>query len=350
MLPESQARILRLLARYPEELAQAWDVPRELSLPGLSESLGLVRSALHEPIKALEEEGLVQTRNAHVIGGGNRKRSVVHLTSKGRQQASALVTTAGHSMEIDYGDGLHGRESELEQIESALAKGAVVLTGMPGIGKTALLQTLSSTRYVTMDASMDAKMLAEAWLEMDDAPIDLEAQMELLSVVSETLVVDEVQDVHPRHQSGVHALLNGLVDAKAQVAIGMRAPCPFDNVITLTGIDAEAGQKLLGGDVDSEVASDVCEALDGHPLALHLWSPSDDLPEASDAVQAFVEETVLSRLADGERDNLDTLCAEPRPVLAAHLDAIDIDPLDDAGLLRWPNGRVEVQHLIRNVR
>ena len=55
MLPESQARILRLLARYPDELTEAWDVPRELSLPGLSESLGLVRSALHDPLKALEE-------------------------------------------------------------------------------------------------------------------------------------------------------------------------------------------------------------------------------------------------------------------------------------------------------
>ena len=135
MLPESQARLLRLLARYPSELAEAWDVPRELSLPGLSESLGLVRSALHEPIKALEEQGLVQTRNAHVIGGGNRKRSVVHLTAKGRQQASAFVTTAGHSMEVETTDGLHGRESELTQLESALSEGAVVLTGMPGIGK-----------------------------------------------------------------------------------------------------------------------------------------------------------------------------------------------------------------------
>jgi DNA-binding MarR family transcriptional regulator len=350
MLPESQARILRLLARYPDELVEAWDVPRELSLPGLSESLGLVRSALHDPLKALEDEGLVQTRTAHVIDGGSRKRNVIHLTAKGRQQASTLVTTAGHSMEIEVTDGLHGRESELGQLESALADGAAILTGMPGIGKTALLQTLPSTRYVAMDASMDAQMLTASWLEIEDAPIDLEAQMELLSAVSEILVADEVQDVHSRHQSAVHALLNGLIDSNASIAIGMRAPCPFDNAITLSGIDAEAGQQLLGEEVDSETAADVCEALDGHPLALHLWTPSDDLPEASDAVQAFVEETVLSRLTDDTRVSLDSLSAEPRPVMASHLDAIEIDPLDNAALLRWPNGRVEVQHLIRNVR
>jgi DNA-binding MarR family transcriptional regulator len=350
MLPESQTRILRLLARYPDEVAEAWDVPRELSLPGLSESLGLVRSALHDPLKALEENGLVQIRSAHVIGGGSRKRNVIHLTAKGRQQASTLVTTAGHTMETESTDGLHGRKSELAQLESALSEGSVVLTGMPGIGKTALLQTLTpSKRYVVMDASMDAQMLVSSLLEMEDAPIDLEAQIELLSE-SFVFAVDEVQDVHPRHQSGVHALLQGLIESKANVAIGMRAPCPFNNAITLTGIDAEGGQKLLGDEVDSETAVAVCEALDGHPLALHLWAPSDDLPEASDAVQAFVEETVLSRLNEDARDSLDALCAEPRPVMPIHLDAIEIDPLDDAALLRWPNGRVEVQHLIRNVR
>ena len=350
MLPESQARLLRLLARYPEELVEAWDVPRELSLPGLSESLGLVRSALHEPIKALEEQGLVQTRNAHVIGGGNRKRSVVHLTAKGRQQASALVTTAGHSMEVETTDGFHGRESELTQLESALSEGAVVLTGMPGIGKTALIKTLCPPKhYVAMDGSMDAQSLVATWLEIDDAPIDLDAQLEMLSD-SHTIAVDELQEVHPRHQEGVHALLQGLIDSKVSVLIGVRAPSPFDNAITLSGLDAEASHKLLGEAIDFETAQDVCEALDGHPLALHLWSPSDALPEASDAVQAFVDETVLSRIGETERDDLDALSAEPRPVNSAHLDDLNLNPLDDAALLRWPNGLVEVQHLVRNVR
>ncbi|MBK39319.1 MAG: hypothetical protein CMB50_03740 [Euryarchaeota archaeon] len=350
MLPESQARLLRLLARYPEELVEAWDVPRELSLPGLSESLGLVRSALHEPIKALEEQGLVQTRNAHVIGGGNRKRSVVHLTAKGRQQASALVTTAGHSMEVETTDGFHGRESELIQLESALSEGAVVLTGMPGIGKTALIKTLCPPKhYVAMDGSMDAQSLVATWLEIDDAPIDLDAQLEMLSD-SHTIAVDELQEVHPRHQEGVHALLQGLIDSKVSVLIGVRAPSPFDNAITLSGLDAEASHKLLGEAIDFETAQDVCEALDDHPLALHLWSPSDALPEASDAVQAFVDETVLSRIGETERDDLDALSAEPRPVNSAHLDDLNLNPLDDAALLRWPNGLVEVQHLVRNVR
>ena len=273
MLPESQARILRLLARYPEELAKAWDVPRELSLPGLSETLGLVRSALHEPLKALEEEGLVQTRNAHVIGGGNRKRSVVHLTTKGRQQASTLVTTSGHSMEIDSGDGLHGREDDIVNLESALASGSVIITGMPGIGKSALLQTIPSARFVTVDASMDAQGLVAAWLEMDDAPIDLEAQLELLSQVSEPLVADEVQDVHPRHQKGVHNLLSQLIESESTIAIGMRAPCPFDNPITLAGINVEAGQKLLGSAVDSQTAADVCDGIFGNHLAFHFCPP-----------------------------------------------------------------------------
>ena len=350
MLPESQARLLRLLARYPDELSDAWDVPRELSLPGLSESLGLVRSALHEPIKALEEQGLVQTRNAHVIGGGSRKRSVVHLTAKGRQQASALVTTAGHSMEVETTDGLHGRESEITELESALSEGAVVLTGMPGIGKTALIKTLCpSKHYVSMDGSMDAQSLVATWLEIDDAPIDLEAQIEMLSD-SHTIAVDELQEVHSRHQEGVHALLQGLIDSKVSVLIGVRAPSPFGNAITLSGLDAEASHKLLGESIDFETAQDVCEALDGHPLALHLWSPSDALPEASDAVQAFVEETVLSRVGETERDDLDALSAEPRPVNSAHLDDLNLNPLDDAALLRWPNGLVEVQHLVRNVR
>ena len=43
MLSEAQLRILARLAEFGTELEGAWDVPRALSLPGLAESLGVVR-------------------------------------------------------------------------------------------------------------------------------------------------------------------------------------------------------------------------------------------------------------------------------------------------------------------
>ena len=85
MLSHSQGRVLSRLAEFGEHLDTAWDVPRELSLPGLAESLGLVRSALHQPLSELEKDGFISTRTAHVIGGGSRKRTVVHITKKGRK-------------------------------------------------------------------------------------------------------------------------------------------------------------------------------------------------------------------------------------------------------------------------
>ena len=90
MLTDSEARLVRLLATFPENLEKAWDVPRDLSLPGLAERLGVVRSALNPHITSLENNGLVSTRQTHVIGGGHRKRTVVHLTEKGRNVAKEL--------------------------------------------------------------------------------------------------------------------------------------------------------------------------------------------------------------------------------------------------------------------
>ncbi|MEC9090319.1 MAG: ATP-binding protein, partial [Candidatus Thermoplasmatota archaeon] len=306
--------------------------------------------ALHEPLKALEELKLVETRQAHVIGGGTRKRTVIHLTTKGRQQFEAIASGSGFSIEASIEEGLYGREQELEKIRSLLDQGSVVLTGIPGIGKTALLQAISSdAKYVSMDSTMDAQNLVSICLGINDAPNDLESQVEMIST-GELIIVDEVQEVHPRHRDGVFTLLEKLIEKKSKLVIGMRAPCHFEANITLEGIDAEATQKLLGENVDSNTCVDVCEALDGHPFALHLWNPSDGLPEANNEIQTFVDETILVNLSDSVRTDLDSLCLEPKPMLASHLDEIEISKLDNSALLRWPEGRVEVQHLIRNVR
>ena len=55
MLSDAQLQILARLAEFGTEVENSWDVPRALSLPGLAESLGVVRSALHAPLNALEE-------------------------------------------------------------------------------------------------------------------------------------------------------------------------------------------------------------------------------------------------------------------------------------------------------
>ena len=84
MLTRAQRNLLRHLASYPDALVEAWDVPRDLSLPGLSDAMGVVRSGLNAPLKALESAGFVTKRMAHVIGGGSRRRHVHHITAAGR--------------------------------------------------------------------------------------------------------------------------------------------------------------------------------------------------------------------------------------------------------------------------
>ena len=88
MLSPAMLRILRWLDAYPATLESAWDVPRSISLEGIADGIGVVRSALFQPMSSLEERGLIQTRQAHVIGSGRRKRKVVHITQNGRKMVN----------------------------------------------------------------------------------------------------------------------------------------------------------------------------------------------------------------------------------------------------------------------
>ena len=92
MVTKAQLRILAWLDRHPDSIVNAWDVTRDISLPGIAEGLGVVRSALNLPLSGLEESGLLTKRMAHVIGGGSRRRQVYHITTEGRLQ---LANTTG---------------------------------------------------------------------------------------------------------------------------------------------------------------------------------------------------------------------------------------------------------------
>ena len=49
-----------------------------ISLPGLSDAMGVVRSGLNQPLTALLKNEYITVRVAHVIGGGSRRAGLSH--------------------------------------------------------------------------------------------------------------------------------------------------------------------------------------------------------------------------------------------------------------------------------
>ena len=148
MLSDTERGILLRLSEFSEEIEVSWDVPRAISLPGLADSLGLVRSSLHKPLTRLEEEGLVFSRVAHVIGGGSRKRKVIHITSLGREKTiimgkNTLIKTGELLGTFPEISSIFGRENDKEILTKQIFDGgSIFLTGLPGIGKTSLVRNL----------------------------------------------------------------------------------------------------------------------------------------------------------------------------------------------------------------
>ena len=125
MLSRSQEKLLRYLGTFPDALAKAWDVPRAVSLPGLSEAMGVVRSGLNQPLNVLLDEGYIVVRVAHVLGGGSRRRQVYHITEKGRGWLSEHPlddATLNADLESKDRGGLTivGRQNELDALQALL--------------------------------------------------------------------------------------------------------------------------------------------------------------------------------------------------------------------------------------
>ncbi len=83
MVDGTRLKILAHLSKFRDNYDHKWDVPREQSLPGIAEALGVVRSALHKPLTSLENKRLVTSRNAKVSDQGSRRRKVIHITELG---------------------------------------------------------------------------------------------------------------------------------------------------------------------------------------------------------------------------------------------------------------------------
>ena len=358
-------RLLKLLCEQPESLSSAWDVPRSASLPGLSERLGVVRSALHGHIKNLQNSGLILTRQAHVIGGGSRKRTVIHPTTEGRRAASSFVDEQLSVIGEILGNpppmvDIVGRKESKSSILSKVNDGeSIVVTGLPGIGKSALIRSVAqllvdagrTVRWMRFDVDSDV-ISAGRCLFGSDGPTTREAIVGMLPD-DDIVVLDEIQEVHSRHLPKVVELCRGIMERGTCILIS-RAPVPpgIDREpIRIEGLSVESARIILGEAVNDELGIEVASALGGHPLALGLWSPDDELPTASDAVMSFVQETVLDHLDDEEEATFDELAISPLPLQIDELSRSErVGDLDNRALIRWHNDGMEGQHLIENVR
>lgn len=372
MLTPAMLRILRWLDEHPAALESAWDVPRSISLEGIADGIGVVRSALFQPMSTLEEDGLIQTRQAHVIGSGRRKRKVVHITQDGRKQLQENTeevperrsrTSLKLKGQVPEYTILHGRQSEIESIQEALERNVPVhLRGMPGIGKSTLARSVVQelagqgiqVHWVQLDAYCDVH---EAMQRMEvETPqiLDVEGYVSLFEQENMLLVFDDVHAISSRHQSSFSNLFQGLQNHNIPFMLLGRDRDTFlieGEYVDLGPLEQADAIELLNPELGDERAS-IVDTLGGHPLAILLYDASTPLPETNQGVRTYVEQVVLGDASSEVHEAMSPFLVLPFPVPAEKMpDPNHVPLLDEHTLLRWGvrDSTMEMQHLIRNV-
>lgn len=373
-----QERLLRWLGNYSASLEKAWDVTREISLPGISESLGVVRSALNVPLTQLEKQDLVFKRMAHVIGGGSRRRNVYHLTEEGRKLLSTLGDDTSKPRKSSsegrmFGDAptlgtVYGRSSLIDTVFDEIhQQHCLFISGLPGIGKTTvglaasgkLVSNGLNVRWCTANEYSDFETLCHSMSILSELPSDANALAEHLAheCKDEVLVFDDVHMISSRHLGTFIAIcqhMEGLQGPK-MMFIGRETLPGFEamNRVSIPPLEAKEAAKLLGKTLPRKESLHIAERLGGHPLALQLYQQDTTLPEENADIQSYVEDVVLSTLDAATRSGMDHLVLLPQPVEAkkAYDDEV-VGTLDDYAFLRWTSNmeKMEIQHLVRNVR
>ena len=369
----SQERLLRHLGGFSASLEEAWDVPRDLSLPGLAEAMGVVRSGLNQPLSQLLQNELIQVRVDHVIGGCSRRRQVYHITERGRswlsehpeQKKTESPSTGSEGK--PHSSGLVGRKEAIAELETTLSEhGGLILGGLSGVGKSALLRAFAAgdsmasgtPRWADVDEFSDAKSVLSAWFP-DDASIPTDAEAMIQRATGDTctslFVLDYIHRLSSRHQGAMMVFVKAIHAAGHRIVLAGRLPFTGGldwPVMRLPTLDPQEATSLLGEGLSAEQRFEIAKALGGHPMALQLYQEGDQLPEEGEDVQSFVEHSMLKVLSDEERQALDGMVLFPRPLRSEVVPGEDfIGALDDHALLRWSSAsEVEVHNLVRNVR
>ena len=369
MLSRGQERLLRYLGTFPDALSKAWDVPRDVSLPGLSDAMGVVRSGLNQPLNGLLEIEFISVRVAHVLGGGSRRRQVYHITESGRAWLAEHPSLEEPTSNARPRGGLKistlvGRDEELQTLDALILKhNKALIGGLSGVGKTTLLRAWVDgqsvpVRWATLNELSDPASIMADWMPDEKTlPKDLEAMVEHAADQGPSvLVVDDLHRLPQRHEDDVSQLLEGLHERQQVVVLAGRLPLPdrFDwPLLHLGNLAPNDAKHLLGEHLEDDLRQRVAKALDGHPMAINLYREGEPLPEASEDIQVFVKQTMLNGLTNEGLDGLDTMVLFPRALPSEVAPGVQsIEELDERALLRWSADGldVEVQHLIRNVR
>ena len=368
MVSKARLRILAWLSKHPDSLEKSWDVSREISLPGIAEGIGVVRSALNVPLTKLEQDDLIFKRMAHVIGGGNRRRQVYHITNNGRS------ILAEHDMQLSVPEKsskilgspppistVFGRKEETRACREILLNGSLVVTGMPGIGKSTfilgLCQELTSqrkVRWAVAEQFSDYYSIVTSWYPEQPVPEDVDAICHMIQHSNDLLVIDDVNLISQRHIESVHNLLHQLTKSGdiRVILISRESSGIFTNFenFKLDALDLKSCCEMLGEEMAMAEREKVVNSLGHHPLALKLYQPGYNIPESSTDVIKYVENVVLNALSDEQKRMVSRLSLEPIMMAAENsIAASDIELLDEQNLVRWKDNLFELQHLIRNV-
>ena len=369
MLTQPQLRILKWLSEYPSSMEKSWDVSRDLSLPGIAEGIGVVRSSLNIPLTKIEEHGFVQKRMAHVIGGGSRRRQVYHISNSGRDYLSQLLVSdiTTKKPKPIFGNPpkqikIYGRNTELSQSLEILNRKSLVITGMPGIGKSVFVRKIAAhyannktVRWVTANEFTDYLEICSVWNFMAMMPQDIESIALYFTNLEEVLIIDDYHLIDIRHQSKIQDLVNGISKhSKMKFILISRDTLDTDfgfEKLKMESLDLDSCCEMLGDDIELSKRADISEKLGRHPLALKLYDATFESPESSIDIIDYVNNVVLKNIAEDDKKLLNLMSLEPNPV-NSKLSIIEplIEIFDMQSLLKWYNdSEVELQHLVRNV-
>jgi hypothetical protein len=387
----------RLNQRLLAALAVEPNHPRRLA--GL---LGMPEAEVSRRLKALERLGLLDA--SWQVNGAKVRQYRLRATAlrldigpagvnllplDGKAAAAVDLADAGLLTPIPPHDGFVGRAQDLAAV--AGPDPVVIVEGIPGIGKTALLARAAAGTAGTQAFWMTCRGVETvAWLaarlashlrargeaaaarrlEAVHGPAVADAVLAALDAPGSLAVID---DVHRVADPGLRALV---ADAAARLANGRlrlgsrervpHAPRPGVRVLELAGLPDADALALLAHDgvgVPAELRERVRDEAGGHPLALHLLAEAakggalapllDRRPEQE--LAEFLLAEIDARLGDLERAALAHASLFPHAFGADDLRAVGakapeaaLDGLRRRRLVAWDEDGYRLHEVVRN--